>query len=227
MSFGVDYMSQVIRRCLMADVFSKNQATNAEDAAKIVPRAEFRAFGQGLIDEVTVAMWKAKATLFKIRTSRETYFLSRKTNEANVKVRDGLLDIKTKVGDTEDGYEIFQPRGKFEFPVGKKDVATILENMQVEADLDKDKYTIEEFMEIVENHPDLAAVSVEKKRYGFSVDGIICEYGEVLFNGSKIETACCESEDYAGMKKAIVALELDKHENVNYLKAAKRSIGMK
>ena len=211
----------------MADVFSRNQATNAEEAAKIVPRAEFRVFGQGIIDEVTAAMWKAKATLFKIRTSRETYFLSRKTNEANVKVRDGLLDIKTKVGDTEDGYEIFQPRGKFEFPVGKKDVAVILENMLVEADLNQDSYTIEEFMEIVENHPDLAAVDVEKKRYGFSVDGIICEYGEVLFNGSKIETACCESEDYAGMKKAIKALEIDKYENVNYLKAAKKSIGMK
>jgi len=210
----------------MADVFSKNQATNAEDAAKIVPRAEFRAFGQGLIDEVTISMWKAKATLFKIRTSKETYFLSRKTNEANVKVRDGLLDIKTKVGDTEDGYEIFQPRGKFEFPVDKKDVAKILENMLVEADLNKDKYSIEDFMAIVEKHPDLAAVSVEKKRYGFSVDGIICEYGEVLFNGSKIETACCESEDYTGMKKAIAALEIDKYENVNYLKAAKRSIGM-
>ncbi len=210
----------------MADTFSKNQATNADDAAKIVPRAEFRVFGQGLIDEVTAAMWKAKATLFKIRTSSETYFLSRKTNEANVKVRDGLLDIKTKVGDTEDGYEIFQPRGKFEFPVSKKDVATILENMLVEISLDQDTYTIEEFMAIVENHPDLAAVSVEKKRYGFSVDGIICEYGEILFNGSKIETACCESVDYAGGKKTMEALEIDKRENVNYLKAAKRSIGM-
>ena len=210
----------------MADVFSKNQATSAEDAANIVPRAEFRAFGQGLIDEVTLAMWKAKATLFKIRTSSETYFLSRKTNEANVKVRDGLLDIKTKVGETEDGYEIFQPSGKFEFPVDKKDIAKILKNMLVEAPLDQDKYTIEEFMTIVANHPDLAAVTVDKKRYGFSVDGIICEYGEILFNGSKIETACCESEDYAGMKKAIEALEIDKRENVNYLKAAKRSIGM-
>lgn len=56
----------------MADVFSKNQATSAEDAANIVPRAEFRAFGQGLIDDVTLAMWKAKATLFKNRMSSET-----------------------------------------------------------------------------------------------------------------------------------------------------------
>lgn len=210
----------------MADVFNKNQATSAEDAAKIVPRAEFRAFGQGLIDDVTLAMWNAKATLFKIRTSSETYFLSRKTNEANVKVRDGLLDIKTKVGETKDGYEIFQPQGKFEFPVGKKDVAEILQNMKAEASLDQDTYTIEDFMALVSNHPDLAAVKVDKKRYGFTVDGIICEYGEVLFNGSKIETACCESEDYAGMKNAIEALEMGGHENVNYLKAAKQSIGM-
>jgi hypothetical protein len=172
-------------------------------------------------------MWKAQAKLFKIRTSSETYFLSVHTNEANVKVRDGLLDIKTKVGETDDGYEIFQPRGKFEFPVGKAEVATILENMLVKVDLDKETYTLDDFMKIVENHPDLAAVAIDKTRYGFTVDGIICEYGEVLFNGSKLETVCCESEDYLGMKKAIEALEIGGYENINYLKAAKRSIGMK
>lgn len=141
-------------------------------------------------------------------------------------MRDGLLDIKTKVGETEDGYEIFQPRGKFEFPVGKKDVAEILQNMQVEMTLDQDTYSIEDFMSLIADHPDLAAVTVDKKRYGFTVDGIICECGEVLFNGSKVETACCESENFAGMKNAIEALEMGKHENVNYLKTAKRSIGM-
>ena len=211
----------------MADVFAKNSATSAEDAAKIVPRAEFRTFGQGIIEKVTKSMWKAQARLFKIRTSSETYFLSVHTNEANVKVRDGLLDIKTKVGETDDGYEIFQPRGKFEFPVGKAEVATILDNMLVKVDLDKETYTLDDFMKIVENHPDLAAVAIDKTRYGFSVDGIICEYGEVLFNGSKLETVCCESEDYLGMKKAIDALEIGGYENINYLKAAKRSIGMK
>ena len=46
-------------------------------------------------------------------------FPSVHTDEANVKVRDGLLDIKTKVGETPEGYEIFQPRGKFQLPVKK------------------------------------------------------------------------------------------------------------
>jgi len=211
----------------MADVFAGNEATSAEDAAKIIPRAEFRVFGQGILDNViNKTMWKAHAKLFKIRTSSETYFLSKHTSEANVKVRDGLLDIKTKVGETEDGYEIFQPRGKFEFPVKQEDVKTILGNMKVEVELNKGMYTLDEFVALVDAHADLAAVSIEKTRYGFSVDDIICEYGEILFNGAKLETVCCESEDYVGMKKAIEALEIDQYDNVNYLRAAKRTIGM-
>jgi len=210
----------------MNDVYEKNVATSAEDASKIVPRAEFRVFGQGILDIVKPAMWKAQAKLFKIRTSGEIYFLSKLTNEANVKVREGLLDIKTKVGETEDGYEIFQPRGKFQFPVKKDDVDEILKNMMVEVSLEKETYTLDEFIAIVNEHPDLAAVDVQKKRYGFSIDGIICEYGQICFNGAMLETACCESEDYVEMKKAIESLEISKYENVNYLKAAKSVIGM-
>ncbi|MEN8798516.1 MAG: hypothetical protein ABF293_04665, partial [Flavobacteriaceae bacterium] len=75
-----------------------NKATSVEEAEKIIPRAEFRVFGQGIIDIVGLSMWKAQAKLFKIRQSKEVYILSRHTNEANVKIRDGLLDIKTKVG---------------------------------------------------------------------------------------------------------------------------------
>ncbi|MFW5490161.1 MAG: hypothetical protein ACNI3A_17355 [Desulfovibrio sp.] len=210
----------------MTNVFEANKATSAEDAAKIVPRAEFRVFGQGILDIVKKSMWKAQARLFKVRESRETYFLSTETNEANVKVRDGLLDIKTKVGETENGYEIFQPRGKFQFPVKKAEVATILENMKASVELDKDEYSLDDFIAIVKAHPSLAAVSIYKKRFGFSVNDIICEYGIIEFNGAVLETACCESEDYEGMKKAIEALEIESFANVNYLKAAKSVIGM-
>lgn len=210
----------------MNDVYAKNVSVSAEDASKIIPRAEFRVFGQGILDSVKPAMWKAQAKLFKIRESHETYFLSKLTNEANVKVRDGLLDIKTKKGETPDGYEIFQPSGKFQFPVKKDDVAKILDNMMVQIVLNQDTYSLDEFIALVNEHPDLAAVDVRKKRYGFSIDGIICEYGEICFNGAKLETTCCESEDYTGMKKAIEALEISELENINYLRAAKKVIGM-
>jgi hypothetical protein len=211
----------------MSDVTAKNVATSAAEAAKIVPRAEFRVFGHGIIDIVKQNMWNAKAVLGQARKMpAETYFLSVHTNEANVKVRDGLLDIKTKVGETPEGYEIFQPRGKFQFPVKREELATILSNLKASLPLDKDAYTFEEFVAMARKHPDLVPVTVEKMRFGFTVEGVICEYAQVYFNGALVESACCESENYAGMKKAVEALGIAAKPNTNYLKAAKRVVGM-
>ena len=209
------------------DVYAKNTATSAEEAARIVPRAEFRVFGHDIIETVKEHMWNGKTVLYQVREMPpETYFLSARTNEANVKVRDGLLDIKTKVGETPEGYEIFQPRGKFQFPVAKEDLATILSHLKVDMDLDKETYTVDEFIAMAKKHPETAAVMVEKTRYGFSIDGVICEYALVWFNGALVETACCESEDYAGMKTVIQELGIASMENTNYLKAAKNILGM-
>lgn len=203
-----------------------NKATSAADAEQIVPRAEFRVFDQGIIDIVKPAMWKARATLFKVRQSGETYILSRHTNEANVKIRDGLLDIKIKVGETRSGYEIFQPRGKFQFPVKQDELATILENLRSMKELHQDSYTFDKFLELIRTTDDIASVDVHKQRYVFSVDGVTCEYGKILFNGAMVETICVESEDYAAMEQVIDKLEISSFENVNYLKAAKRVVGM-
>jgi hypothetical protein len=211
----------------MSDVFAKNQATSAAEAAKIIARAEFRVFGQGVIDIVKQLMWNGKTVLFQARRMpAETYFLSVNTDEANVKVRDGLLDIKTKVGETPEGYEIFQPRGKFQFPVKRDDLITILSHLKVSMTLDQASYTIDEFVALARKHPELCPVSVEKMRYGFTVDGIICEYAQVWLNGAMVETACAESENYAGMKQVIESLGISAMPNTNYLKAAKHVVGM-
>lgn len=210
----------------MSDTYAKNTAISAQDAEKLTPRAEFRVFGQGIIEPLKQKMWEAKATLYKVRVMpKETYILSKKTNEANVKVRDGLLDIKTKVGETAQGYEIFQPRGKFQFPVKKEELASILSHLEVTIELKEEEYTFEQFCSLVAAHPDLTLVGVEKKRFGFSVNGIICEFAYVWMNGAQLETACCESEDYDGMQAAVRSLGLADKPNVNYLKAAKQVVG--
>lgn len=211
----------------MTDSFAKNVAMSATEAAAIVPRAEFRVFGQGIIELVQRKIWDAGATLQKARRMPvETYFISRRTDAANVKVRDGLLDIKLRTGTTAEGYEIFQPSGKFQFPVKRADLETILGHLRASMPLDRDRYTIDEFIAMARTHADLAPVSVEKERYGFTVGGVICEYARVLFNGAMIETACCESEDYAAMKKAVEALGIAVMPNTSYLRAAKRVLGM-
>lgn len=211
----------------MADQFAKNAAMSAADAAKIAPRAEFRVFGQGVIDAVQAKMWDAGAVLQKARRMpAETYFISRGTDAANVKVRDGLLDIKLRTGETAEGYEIFQPSGKFQFPVPKADLAVILGHLKAAMVLDQGTYAIDDFVAMARAHADLVPVSVEKMRYGFTVGGVICEYARVWFNGAMVETACCESEDYSAMKKAVDALGISGLPNTSYLRAAKRVVGM-
>lgn len=206
---------------------SQNRATSASEAEKITPRAEFRVFGKSIIAGVQEKMWDARANLHAARKMPvETYFLSAHTDAANVKVRDNLLDIKTKTGETEDGYEIFQPRGKFRFPVKKEDLRTILSHLQVEMATGQDEYTLDAFVALAQKYPDLRIVSVEKMRYGFSIDGIICEYAQVWFNGALVETACCESENYAGIKTVAEKLGIAGLANTNYLKAAKQVVGM-
>ncbi len=210
-----------------SDMYAKSVATSAEEAAKITPRAEFRVFGPGVIETVKQKMWDAKAVLQRARKMPlETYFLSVHTSEANVKVRDGLLDIKTKVGQTSEGYEIFQPQGKFQFPVKREELAAILSHLKVEMTLDKTTYTVDEFIAMARQHPHLVPVSVEKMRYGFTVEGTICEYAQVWFNEALVESACCESENYAGMRRVIEALGIAAMPNTNYLKEAKRVVGM-
>jgi len=211
----------------MSDVFAQNKATSADEAAKIVPRAEFRVFGQGVIDTVRAHMYNGKTILMQARRMpAETYFLSAATADANVKVRDGLLDIKTRVDTTPEGFEVFQPRGKFKFPVARDDLATILGHLQVPMSLDAATYAYESFVEMARAHPAMRVVTVEKMRYGFTIDGVICEYAQVWFNGALIETACCESEQHGVMASVIEGLGLAGLPNTNYLRAARRVVGL-
>ena len=211
----------------MNDVFAKPTAVSVGEAAKVIPRAEFRVFGHGIIKTVQKKMWDAGAILQRARKMpAEIYFLSTHTNDTNVKVREGLLDIKTKIGKTPEGYEIFQPRGKFKFPVKREDLSIILQYLDVKLDLDRKTCGFEEFTKMARRHPDLVPVTVEKMRYGFMIDGVICEYAQVWFNGALLESACCESDNYKSMRNAIKALGIEAMPNTNYLKAAKRVVGM-
>ena len=214
----------------MTSPHTPNVATSAAEAAKITPRAEFRVFGHNLIEGVKAHMWNGKTILQHARRMPpETYFVSRHTQSVNVKVRDGLLDIKVKTGETVEGYEIFQPRGKFKFPVGKQELATILG--QLKAGMPKELEGLstcpfETFLAAARRHGDLVPVTVEKMRWGFTIDGVICEVAEVYANGALLESVCVESEDYPAMKAVVEGLGLAARPNVSYLKALAGVVGI-
>ncbi len=194
------------------------------------PRFEFRSFGRCFRDAaarmarlsvpVPEEVWE--------RRSSEVYIVSRTNDVNNTKIRDGKMDIKTYV-QTVDGLEQWNPLMKGEFPILARVLseevfpAFMVDNLPK---LTQEYYTLEEFLEMVERHPDLQAVVVEKVRYGYMVNDTICETGEVYINGAMVKTINSESTEVEDVLKTIREVGLEGVENINYLQAIKRVIGM-
>ncbi len=194
------------------------------------PRFEFRTFGQDFDEQhyrlsrlsvpVPEKVWE--------RHSDEIYILSRTNDINNTKIRDGKMDIKTYV-QTVDGLEQWNPLMKGEFPISSKTLKEeVFPAFQVEnlPELTKDTYSFDEFMDMVRAHPDLQPVKVHKERYGYMVNDTICEFGYVLINGARLATINSESTEVEDIKKTMQDVGMDGFENINYLQAIKRVIGM-
>ena len=157
---------------------------------------------------------------------KSTLFLQRMTKN-NTKIRDGKMDIKTFVTEKE-GLEQWNPLMKGEFPIA----ASVLEKEVFPAfavdmpSLSKDTYTLDEFLEMVRANSSLKAVSVEKQRFGYMVNDTICEVANVWINGAKLVTINSESTVLADILKTMKDVGIEGCENINYLQAVKRVIGM-
>ena len=193
------------------------------------PRFEFRSFGRCFC-EAGKRMARLSAPVpEKVweRHSTETYIVSRTNDVNNTKIRDGKMDIKTFVQSV-DGLEQWNPLMKGEFPISREVLEKeVFPAFMVEMPkLTKDTYTYDEFIAMVKANPDLAAVRVHKRRFGHMVNDTICEFGEVLINGAKVVTINSESTEIEDIKKTIKDCGLEGVENINYLQAIKRVIGM-
>lgn len=193
------------------------------------PRFEFRSFGQDFTEAhkrmarlsvpVPEKVWE--------RQSDEIYIISAKNDVNNTKIRNGKMDIKTFVRAV-DGLEQWNPLMKGEFPISAEVLRKeVFPAFMVECpSLTKDSYTYDEFIAMVKAEPALAVVRVHKQRFGYMVNDTICEVGNVLINGAKVVTINSESTEIEDIKKTIADCGLEGVENINYLQAIKRVIGM-
>ncbi len=193
------------------------------------PRFEFRSFGQNF-DEAAKKMKELSAPVpekVKERFSDEIYIVSKTNDINNTKIRNGKMDIKTFVR-TLKGLEQWNPLMKTDFPISKEILSNeVFPAFQVKIpELDKESYTMEEFLELIKTNPDLQSVKVHKHRFGYMINNTICEYAEVLINGAKIVSVNSESTEVEDVLKTIKDLGLVGVENINYLQAIKRVIGM-
>lgn len=193
------------------------------------PRFEFRSFGQDF-DRVHHRLSRFSMPVPEKlweRHSEEIYIVSRTNDLNNTKIRDGKMDIKQWV-QTVDGLEQWNPLMKGSFPlpraVLRDEVFPAFAVTTPELPAGACDYVT--FLHLVMAHPDLAAVRVHKQRFGYMVHETICEYAVVLINGARVVTVATEATDVAALHRTIADTGMTGLENINYLQAIKRVIGM-
>ena len=193
-------------------------------AGKIIPRWEWRTFGENF----GVSEEKIKAyELGNFKKSSEKYILSANSNE-NCKVRDELMDIKSLQQINDDKLEQWYPTLKEGFPLSQETITKLCNDffkVEVPA-MDKEAYDFEAYIELCKTVKDLVVVDVYKERSIYVINEAIVEIAETKFNGVPMRTICVEHTDPENVINVVRMLEADKFENINYIQAMKKAVGL-
>ena len=181
--------------------------------ATIVPRWEWRAFGRRFpLAEASFAGSERGEPV----ESGEIYLLS--DADTNVKVRDGLMDIKVLREVSDEGLQRWEPVMKQGFPLGTGDVARVFEMLEVPSpEIARDDYSFDELLsELVEPHAAITVVHVEKHRTRYDVGGCAAEITDVRADGRSTRTIAIESEDGSVVAAAVRAAGLSGWRDTSY-----------
>jgi exopolyphosphatase/guanosine-5'-triphosphate,3'-diphosphate pyrophosphatase len=184
--------------------------------ADITPRWEWRSFGRhfGGAEERL-----ARLTPRGVQESDEIYLLSRAGG--NVKIRDALMDIKVLRQVNADGLEQWTPVMKAGFPLAATEVVKVFDALQqpIPASLCA-SCTLDEFIgQFAALGGANRVVKVHKRRTRYTVGGCLAELSEVVANSKPTRTIAVESEDAAGVMRAVHELGLGGYTNTSYPRA--------
>jgi len=163
------------------------------------------------------------------RESDELYILNLSSpGLENVKIRNGVLDIKRIRNVNPDGLEKWEPVFKVAFPVKKDDIIKGLGPWGPRAAvLARDRYTVEQLIEeFVAPDPALRAVCVHKSRRRFVFAECLAETVELLIDDVTTQSLSLEHEDPALVLAALRTLGLDAHANTNYPRGIMHVLGI-
>jgi exopolyphosphatase / guanosine-5'-triphosphate,3'-diphosphate pyrophosphatase len=181
--------------------------------AAIIPRWEWRVFGVGLGPAE-----EALATLppGPVEESDELYLLS--AAGANVKVRDGLMDIKLLREVDGDGLERWEPVMKTGFPLTAAEMSRVFQALEVvPPSLTQDAYSLDQLLaELVGPSGAVRVVRVHKRRVRYRLGDCMAEITEVEADGRTQRTVAIESEDPSAVIAAVRGVGLDTHVNTSY-----------
>ena len=185
----------------------------------IVPRWEWRTFATSFGDADHRFRQLPPG---KVQESDELYLLSPNC-DANVKIRDQLMDIKALEQVNPDGLEQWRPVMKGKFPLPAAEVANACAALRVAPLSPRDDYTLEQIRaELAHPSRGVRAVSVHKRRQRYTVGECLAEMTELIADGHPTRTVALEFEDAAIVLRAVQEMGLGRFENVSYPRGLKR-----
>jgi hypothetical protein len=196
------------------------------DVNTIIPRYEFRAFAQSF-GRVVDAIRSRSACEF-IRESTDTYLVTAVNDSNNVKLRYNQLDVKALMT-VEQTLEQWRPVLKLDFPVPAARISDdIFPLLGIAAPvLPLENYSAEQFLdEVAQPHSEVRLACVFKQRFHFTIGECRVEINQLLINGAAIQSIAVESENLTAVLTVRDALGLGPYQNVNYLLAIKRILGL-
>ncbi len=197
-----------------------------DNTEEIIPRFEFRAFARQFGHVVDAI--RRRSACAGIKESWDIYLVAPSNETNNVKIRDNQLDIKSLMK-VEHGLEQWRPLMKLDFPAPAHVVQEeIFPALQVntpflaDGDLAMDSF----LRDVIWPHKEVFVAHVFKRRFFFAIHECRTEITELIVNGAAIQTIAIEDED---AQKVLIAQErigLAGFENVNYLLALQRIMGL-
>jgi exopolyphosphatase/guanosine-5'-triphosphate,3'-diphosphate pyrophosphatase len=181
--------------------------------ADITPRWEWRSFGRHF-GEADARL--ARFAPSGVQESDEIYLLSGAGD--NVKVRDGLMDIKVLREVDADGLEQWTPVMKAAFPLPAADAAKVLESLHLPVPpASGANVTLDEFLDrFAAPGSAVRAVTVHKRRTRYTIGGCMAERSDVVADGKPTRTIAVEAEDAAAVVRAVGELGLAGYTNTSY-----------
>jgi len=192
----------------------------------IIPRWEWRCFAPSLASLAEAISIPVDAAP---RESDETYVLDLTGRiSENVKIRDGVLDVKHLIKTGSEGLELWEPTLKAHFPLGQEQVAAVFGPWWPPAAASiRESYSFEQLVEdVVAPRPALRLVAVHKSRRGFTFAGCLAELAQISTASLGVQSFSLEHEDPQRVLAALGVLRLEARANTNYILGLKRALGL-
>lgn len=187
-------------------------------------RWEWRVFGErfGAAEDRFAGL-----TVERVQESDELYLLS-PARDANVKVREGLMDIKKLQQVNPDALQQWLPVMKTTFPIPAAKVGEVVTALRILAPaLARAEYTLDQLVEELEEaSPAVRAARIHKKRARYTVNGCMAEVTEVRADGRTTRTIAIESDDPDRLLASVRKYGFESPPNISFPSGLKALLGL-